>query len=143
MERFKASLLKEILLLLHDKVGLLLMYLMPLLLVFIITIVQDSAFRLVNENRLDILIVNNDKGHLGDSLVQSMKNAGSFKIDVKKGIDESQLANLTLEGSKLATLFVPSEFTASLSSNSQRISDAMLSEFGMQEIKVKYKVELN
>ena len=61
MERFKASLLKEIFLLLHDKVGLLLMYLMPLLLVFIITIVQDSAFRLVNDNRLDILIVNNDK----------------------------------------------------------------------------------
>ena len=132
MERFKASLLKEILLLLHDKVGLLLMYLMPMLLVFIITIVQDSAFRLVNENRLDILIVNNDKGPLGDSLVQSMKNAGSFKIDVKKGINEDQLANLTLEGSKLATLFVPSTFSQRLSSNSQRISDAMLSEFGME-----------
>jgi ABC-2 type transport system permease protein len=132
MERFKASVFKEVLLLLHDKVGLLLMYMMPLLLVFVITIVQDSAFRLVNENRLDILIVNNDKGVLGDTLISSMKSAGSFRIDVRKGVNEKRLSKLTLEGGKLATLYIPENFSATMSFNSKRISKAMLTEFGVE-----------
>ena len=132
MERFKASVFKEVLLLLHDKVGLLLMYMMPLLLVFVITIVQDSAFRLVNENRLDILIVNNDKGALGDTLISTMKNAGSFRVDVRTNVKENQLSKLTLEGGKLATLYIPENFSSTMSVNSKRVSKAMLTEFGIE-----------
>ena len=79
MKRLKASVWKEILLVLHDKIGLLLMYLMPLLLVFIITIVQHSAFQIVNENKLTVLISNQDKGSLGDSLVKALDHSVSFE----------------------------------------------------------------
>jgi len=63
MFKLWASIKKEFYLLLSDKVGLVLMFVMPLLLVFVITIIQDSAFKLVNENKISILIVNHDKGN--------------------------------------------------------------------------------
>ena len=44
MRKFGATLIKELQLLVHDKVGLLLMYAMPVVLVFIITLVQDIPF---------------------------------------------------------------------------------------------------
>ena len=49
--KLMASIKKEILLLFSDKVGLSIMFLMPLLLVFIITIIQDSVYKMVNENK--------------------------------------------------------------------------------------------
>ena len=88
MFKLYASLRKELLLLINDKVGLALMFLMPLLLVFIITIIQDSAYKMVNENQIPLLVVNHDNGKEGNKLVELLTKSGLFKIDAQDAIPQ-------------------------------------------------------
>jgi ABC-2 type transport system permease protein len=57
MYRFRIAAKKEFLILLNDKTGLALMFIMPILLVYIITIIQDSAFKTANQNSMTLLVV--------------------------------------------------------------------------------------
>ncbi len=133
MQKLLASIKKEFLLLIYDKVGLLLMYLMPILLVIIITIVQDSTFKLVNENNIDLLVVNNDKGELGDTLVAILNQSGTFRIEEKKGIDASEIQHKLLNDSQLLAFEIPEEFTKDLKEKARRLSTGMLVEFELFE----------
>jgi ABC-2 type transport system permease protein len=131
MKKLLVSLKKELLLLMSDKVGLLLMYLMPLLLVFIITLVQDSAFKLVNENRLELLIINDDKGAMGDSLINRLKLSGNFAIEIDDNLSIDRLKKETLDRKKLMSIYIPVNFSNGIQSNSAKISNLMLTEFGV------------
>jgi ABC-2 type transport system permease protein len=133
MRKLLASIAKEIQLLAHDKVGLLLLYLMPVVLVFIITVVQDSAFKLVNDNQLELLITNADKGNLGDSLVTILKKSGSFIIDEKNNLTEKELQEEGLSGAKLASIYIPENFSEAIENNTGSITKLILTEFGVAE----------
>lgn len=133
MRKLLASIAKELQLLAHDKVGLLLLYLMPVVLVFIITVVQDSAFKLVNDNQLELLITNADKGDLGDSLVTILKQSGNFIIDEKNNLTEKQLQEEGLSGEKLASIYIPENFSEAIVNNTGSITNLILAEFGVTE----------
>ncbi len=133
MKKLRASIWKEILLVLHDKVGLLLMYLMPLLLVFIITIVQDSAFQIVNENKLTVLISNQDEGSLGDSLVKALVHSGSFDIKRKNTLSEAAVKRNTIDEDAMLGIYIPSNFSKRLGDNANNISKLMLEQMGVIE----------
>ncbi len=135
MRKLAASIIKEALILLHDKVGLLLMFLMPVLLVFIITIVQNSAFQLVSENRLDILIVNKDKGALGDSLTAMLNRSGNFSVEVDNSLVFGDVRHKTIERKKLMGVYIPDDFTAQMNAKSSHISNLILTEFGASDKK--------
>lgn len=133
MGKLRASFRKEIRLLLSDTVGLLLIFLLPMFLVFVITIVQDSAFRMVNDNKISLLIVNKDRGPLGDSLDQMITRTGNFNIQRAKSIPLSKLSNETLRRGNLLSLYIPEDFTKRLTTKSKQIAQLMLQEFGLNE----------
>lgn len=133
MRRLFASITKELQLLAHDKVGLLLLYLMPVVLVFIITVVQDSAFKLVNDNQLELIITNADKGELGDSLISILKNSGSFIIDEKSNLTEKNMQKEALSSGKLASIYIPENFSEAIEHNTGTITRLILTEFGIAE----------
>jgi len=62
MYKLSATILKDLRILFRDKVGLLMMFAMPILLVIVITSVQNSTFDLVNNNKISLLISNKDTG---------------------------------------------------------------------------------
>jgi len=131
MQKLLASIKKEFLLLIYDKVGLLLMYLMPILLVVIITIVQDSTFKLVNENNIDLLIVNNDEGPLGDTLISILKQSGTFLIEEKKDFSSEEIQHQLLNDNQMLAFEIPTEFSKNLKEKANRLSVGMLTEFGL------------
>jgi ABC-2 type transport system permease protein len=133
MRKLGASIAKELQLLAHDKVGLLLLYLMPVVLVFIITVVQDSAFKLVNDNQLELLVTNADEGNLGDSLVAILKKSGNFIIDEKNNLTEKKLQEEGLSGGKLASIYIPKNFSEAIENNTATITKLILTEFGVAE----------
>ena len=45
LHKLLATVKKEVLLLLRDKVGLSILFIMPMVLIFVMTLVQDSAFK--------------------------------------------------------------------------------------------------
>lgn len=133
MKKLSASIRKELLLLINDKVGLLLMYLMPVLLVFIITLVQDSTFKLVNENKLELLVVNDDAGDLGDTLIAQLVRSGTFVIVTKNNLSEKQIQAHLLDGDELIAIKIPHNFSEALKSKASNISTGMLLEFEMAD----------
>jgi ABC-2 type transport system permease protein len=133
MKKLSASIRKEVLLLINDKVGLLLMYMMPVLLVFIITLVQDSTFKLVNENKLELLVVNDDEGNLGDTLIAQLERSGTFVISTQKKLSDAQINAHLLDGDELIAIRIPAKFTESLKLKATNISTGMLLEFEMAD----------
>jgi ABC-2 type transport system permease protein len=81
-----ATVKKETTLLFRDRVGIAILFLMPVLLILVMTLIQDSTFKSINEKGIPIVLVNNDKDSLGNA--------------IKKGLSESSLCTLheTIDG---------------------------------------------
>src|SRR5690349_7191865 len=132
MFKLFSSLRKELLLLINDKVGLALMFLMPLLLVFIITIIQDSAYKMVNENQIPLLVVNQDEGKEGGKLVDLLTKSGLFKIDSQNAIQQESLKSELLSRGKMIALYIPATFSAGLESNAEDVSTILMDDLGLE-----------
>ena len=55
LQKFKTSTTKKSLLLLQDKAGLAMLFIMPMALVLLMTLLQDSTLRMLEEKRTPIL----------------------------------------------------------------------------------------
>ena len=132
-----ASIKKEVLLLLSDKVGLSIMFLMPLLLVFIITIIQDSAYKMVNENKVSLIISNQDNGKQGQKLIQLLNESGLFELHEENNLKSSELKDFLLDENNLTALYIPSNFSKKLKEKATQISTTLTFELGLSETKQK------
>ena len=111
MKKLQASLLKEMLVLLNDKVGLIFMFFMPILLVFLITIIQNSAYEIINENKITMLISDQDEGDLGDSLIVLLQQSKMFDLQYEDIETETSLSKAMLDGKHLTGLYIPKDFS--------------------------------
>jgi len=80
MSRFIASTRKDIKLLLRDRAGLAMLFGMPIALIIIMTLLQDSTFRALEEKRLPILIINQDQDTFGITIVEGLKSSKFFSV---------------------------------------------------------------
>ena len=84
MNRLLASIKKEFLVLVRDWAGLGLIFLMPVALVLVMTLIQDASFRKLDETKITLLYLDEDKDTLGIQVKQGLEKAGYF---VKPGCD--------------------------------------------------------
>lgn len=131
MYKLWISVKKEYNVLINDLTGLSLMFIMPLLLVIIITIIQDSAFKVVNENKISLLLVNHDKGAKGEELGKMLKSSGMFEVLEENDLTLEQLNKEVLGGMALTGLFITSDFSEKLGDKSLQFSQFILSNLGM------------
>jgi ABC-2 type transport system permease protein len=143
MIKLVASIKKEILLLLSDKIGLSLMFVMPLMLVFIITIIQDSAYKMVNENKVSMIVSNQDKGKQGEKLFKMLDESGLFLLEQQNDLRSQELKETLLAENKLTALYIPSNFSEKLKDKADQISRTLTFELGLTETKLdEIKVNL-
>ena len=76
MIKLLAAIKKEALILLRDRVGLAVLFLMPMILIFVMTLIQDSAFKSLNERGIPIVFVDDDKDSLGVEIEHGLRNSG-------------------------------------------------------------------
>lgn len=93
--KFKASIVKESLLLLRDKAGLAMLFVMPMALVLLMTLLQDSTLKLLDERKTPILIINKDGGTFGKNIVDGLNAACFFEVHQK--INKLQLTEELLK----------------------------------------------
>src|SRR5688572_26745002 len=74
------SVVKEFLLLKRDLGGLIILFIMPLILVITVTIIQDSTFKTVSDNKIQILLVDNDKGSVSKTVFDNLQKNNAFDI---------------------------------------------------------------
>ncbi len=129
MQTLKATIIKDLKILLRDRVGLFMMFFMPILLVVVITSVQNSTFELVNNNKISLLVYNDDNGPLGRELVEGIKKIGIFKMQVTDSagyvLDISRQMH---EKDALVALMIPPGFTSYIQSKADEISTRALSD---------------
>ncbi|WP_025761991.1 ABC transporter permease [Dyadobacter tibetensis] len=135
MSLFKifAALRKEFIQLVNDRVGLMLLFLMPLLLVGIITIIQDGAYKVVNENKIPMLVVNHDQGAQGAVLIGKMVESGLFEMDASPELREESLKAELLARGKMLALYIPDHFSAGMSANAQELSQILMQDLGLSD----------
>lgn len=116
--------------LLADPVGLVLMFLLPILLVVIITIIQDSAYKIVSDNNISLLISNKDQGTRADELIGMLEESDFFEIEYSQS-EESTLKQELLDRDLLTALYFPTDFSERLESKAHYISSLMMKEMDL------------
>ena len=112
MHILRATIIKDLKILLRDRVALFMMFFMPILLVIVITTVQNSAFELVNNNKISLVIYNNDKDSFSLRLVEGIRKIGLFKLQVSDSvIMENHISSQLYSKDALVALVIPEGFT--------------------------------
>ncbi len=117
---------------LRDKAALAVMFLMPVLLVVVITSIQNSSLKMVNDNTVPMLVCNRDGGESSLQFIEAIQKIGIF--DLRKSdssLTDKQLMDSMHANDALIAVVVPSGFSSALKSKSQNITGKALSEFGL------------
>ena len=124
--KFAATLLKDLLILSRDRAGLLVLFLMPAVLVVIITLVQNNVHKLMGETSARVILVDQDGDRLGHLLGEKMSG-----IELVTGIDgvkieRQQAKELVAAGDFLASIFIIEGTTQALVQKAEEEARAAL-----------------
>ncbi|MCB9251768.1 MAG: ABC transporter permease [Flavobacteriales bacterium] len=133
MFKLLIALEKEFLLLVKDKVGIALLFVMPIILVITITAIQNNTFKMVNENTTRLLICNRDSGQLSSKLLHTMDSLKLFQSYFISPATSLENLNDSMKlHDAMITLLIPERFSVSLQRNIDRKVAGSLEGFGIQ-----------
>lgn len=107
------------------------MFGLPIALVFLMTIIQDSAYKIINENSVEILISNQDKGTLGEKLIKLIEDSKAFDIETDNSLNKENTNSELLKRDKLIALYIPENFSKSMENKAELVSKKMLQDLGL------------
>ncbi len=131
MHKLWASTYKEFLSLVRDIGGLAILFLMPLLLLIVITLVQDSTFKSIQETKIPILLVDNDNGVVATSILENLKAAATFEVILKDSEDE--IKELVSKGTYQLGIVIPENLSSDLQTKVNANVDGILAKFGLDQ----------
>ncbi|WP_290843842.1 ABC transporter permease [Flavobacterium sp.] len=141
MHKLWMSIQKELLLLRRDIGGVIILFAMPLVLIIAVTLIQQSAYERSGDSQLPILIVDNDKGSVSESIFANMNASKAFdlitELDGKK-LSEESAKNAVFSGRYQLAIVLPKNLSADLQVKIDQNVEKLLTSFGMEDsIKVK------
>ncbi|GAB2695810.1 ABC transporter permease [Mucilaginibacter koreensis] len=138
MFKLWATIIKDVRILFRDKAGLILMFGMPILLVIIVTGIQNSTFQLVKNEKLKVLVCNLDTGKAGQEFTQAIDNIGMFKLlPAKKGLNEQQLTERMRVQDAMLAVIIPGNFSVKVNAKAGNAASKALKSFGLEGDSVK------
>ena len=106
---------KEITLITRDTGGLVILFLMPLLLILIVTFVQDGTYRNFSKEKIAILLIDNDKDEISQKIKEHLDSSALFNIvSGKEGkpFTEEMARRLVLQGRYVMAIVVPKKLSS-------------------------------
>jgi|AntAceMinimDraft_17_1070374.scaffolds.fasta_scaffold78270_1 ABC-2 type transport system permease protein len=131
MTKLTATFIKEVLLLTRDRAGLAMLFIMPVALVLVMTLLQDSTFKQLEEKNLPILIVNHDADTFGLSIVAGLREAPVFEVIEDNTISNIELISQIEQGKYLIGIIIRSNSTRQIK---QSIKEKIQSQFPVEKI---------
>jgi len=131
MRKLAAAMRKEFLLLIRDKMGLSILFIMPMVLIVIMTLIQDAAFRTLNEEGIPVLVVNEDQDSLGFRIENGLRNSDlvAFHNEINgKRATRDELYKAVKEGKFLIGIVIPKGTTITIQEDVKRLVDESLGE---------------
>ncbi len=141
MRKLLNSTYKEMLLLSRDMGGLVILFVMPLVLIITITLIQDSSFKTINNAKVPILFVDNDKGDISNSIFENLSKSNTFEVVTKLDqttFTETSAKAAVLSGKYQLAVVIPNNLSVELQKKVDQNVAKILSEFGVEEDTVNY-----
>jgi len=132
MFKLWATIVKDIRVLSRDKVGIALMFGMPIALVLIITSIQNNTFNLVNKNKVTLLVCNRDTGKISKEFIASVDQIGMFKMQtIPQNESEKAITNRMNNTDAPLAIVIPADFSLKIAVKAQSVSGKALNTFGL------------
>jgi len=126
MRKLLTGIWKEIILLRRDKAGLGILFAMPAALVVIITLVQDSTFQLMQDNRIPVVIVDQDQGDIAVNLTAEIEQLGEFNIEKNTQLNLSELEQAIQKGTYKVGIYIPKGFSSWINAKSEQTGNTII-----------------
>ncbi|MGZ4048865.1 MAG: ABC transporter permease, partial [Bacteroidia bacterium] len=132
MFRLFSTIQKELLILLRDRGGLIIMFIMPVAMITIMALIQDAPFRDFQEMKIPLLLINNDKGKLGNTIEKGLKESKIFEITASK-LSADLVKQKVKSGDFEIGIIIPENASDFLNSKISGFVDQKLSEAGLSD----------
>jgi ABC-2 type transport system permease protein len=142
MQRLFSSIYKEFLVLIRDRAGLAILFIMPLVLILIMTVIQDATFRTVKEVNISMILVNNDKDSLGEAISKGLYDSEFFQIVEKIegiAITEEMAKELVAKGDYKLGIIIPERATDAIRGNVTALINKSFKSFKIAGVKKRTK----
>lgn len=137
MLKLWATIIKDFRILTRDKVGITLMFGMPIALVLIITSIQNNTFELVNKNKVALLVCNRDTGKISKDFLVSVDKIGMFKMQtVPQGETDKSITDRMNNSDAPLAIIIPTDFSVKIDAKAKSVSGKALNTFGLDGGKV-------
>lgn len=141
MQKLIAAILKDCKILFRDKAGLAVMFAMPILLVVVISSIQNSSFKLVNENKVPMFLVNNDGQAVSLQFIEGLKQIGMFEIFQNDTVvNRADVSKVMYEKDAMVAVVIPKGFSENISAKASKITSEALQALGMASEESETKV---
>ncbi|MET0242887.1 MAG: ABC transporter permease [Flavitalea sp.] len=136
MQKLLATIKKDLRILTRDRIGLILMFLMPVVLAIVITVVQNSTFELVNNNKISLIISNRDTGDAAKQLTAAIQKVGMFNVELIPANETyKQISDRMSPKDALVAIVIPDNFSAQLEAKAKNITAQALKDVAVGEPK--------
>lgn len=122
------SIYKEYKVLVRDKAGLAITFIMPTVLILIITLIQDTTFRSVNEASVPLVFVDRDHDSLSITLEKYLVNSKFFVI-TKKQLSNDEVKKEVATGNYFIGIIIPENTSKQLRQRTTQRIDKLMNSF--------------
>lgn len=128
MKQFVATYCKDLLTLWRDRAGMLVLFVMPMALVLVVSLVQNNVLEATGQAAVKLLLVDADGGHVGDQVRIRLGTAGGLKLieqvdDIP--LDEAAARRLVAAGDYQFGLLIPAGLSDSLDAQIERQAERL------------------
>lgn len=141
MLRLISTIQKELLILLRDRGGLAILFLMPMAMITIMALIQDAPFKDYQELKIPLLLVNKDTGSLGRTIEEGLKTSKIFEV-TKKDLTENEARQDIKADNYEIGIVVPENASQLLNSKIDRFVSQKLSAVGLSDSSAKASNEV-
>jgi ABC-2 type transport system permease protein len=127
MYKLWATIRKDARILARDKVGLIFMFGMPILLVVIVTAIQNSAFEATGAGKMPLLVCNQDTGSVSRDFLGAISGSGMFTLIEA----DSNIARRIHAKEALVGLVIPADFSVLMRATAKGVAGKALHSFGL------------
>ncbi len=125
---------KEFKLLFRDIGGLITLFAMPIILVLVVTSIQDSTYQSISASKIPILWIDHDQDSISQKVKKELEASQSFSLITtanNKAITEATAKELVFKGKYQMAIVIPKNLTSDLNIKVRQNVDGILDEMGM------------
>lgn len=146
LSQLLACIKKEILLLIRDIGGLVILFIMPLILVVTVTKIQKSTYDSFAEASIPVLFIDNDQDSISAIVKKHISHSGNLKIVTElngKKLTEDDLKSEVFKGKYQVGIVIPARLSKDLNYKINQNVEKILNEFAFDSTQVKYNQQVN